>query len=228
MKTICKTDGVTTSFIVAEVEPAHHDVLRGLYYSPAAEGFAKSYPAETPDLDRIYCHFARSAQAMVRQAARQEPVAWEEALEMFLNLVGGHTLVWWLVGSTALAVRGIEVAPGDVDIVTDDSGAERLNELLREYQVEPLQRSEGWIWNSFGRAFMGARLEWVGGVNVGADSPAISDFGPTAAARLEVVKWHGVEIMVPPLDLQLAVSERRGMKERADKIRRFLHNGQGV
>jgi hypothetical protein len=162
----------------------------------------------------------------VRQAARQEPMPWEDTLETYLALIRGHALNWYLVGSTALAVRGIEVSPGDIDIVTDDDGAERLNDLLSDRLLEPLQRSQGWIWNSFGRAFLSGLLEWVGGVNGGADRPAVSDFGPAAASRLEVVTWRGVDIKVPPLDLQLAVSERRGMADRADKIRRRLLTGR--
>lgn len=222
MKTLLRTDGIATSFVLSDVEPACHDAVRGLAYQPAAEGFARSFPSDTPGLDRIYAHFERSAAAMVRQAARQQPVPWEDTLEALMDRIRGHALHWYLVGSTALAVRGIEVAPGDVDIVTDDDGAERLNDLLAEYLVEPPQRSPGWIWDSFGRAFLGGRLEWVGGVNAGADRPAVSDFGPAAASRLEVVTWRGVDIRVPPLDLQLAVSERRGMTDRADRIRERL------
>lgn len=222
MKTILRTDGVTTSFVLGQVEAAYHDAVRHLAYQPIADGFAKSFPASTPGLDEIYRHFERSAAAMVRQAARREPMPWEDTLETYLALIRGHSLNWYLVGSTALAVRGIDVSPGDIDIVTDDAGAERLNAMLSDRLVEPLQRSQGWIWNSFGRAFFSGLLEWVGGVNGGADRPAASDFGPEAASRLEVVRWRGVDIKVPPLDLQLAVSERRGMAGRAEKIRRCL------
>ena len=55
----------------------------------------------------------------------------------------------------------------------------------------------------------------VGDVDPSVDSPEPSDFGPVAAGKLEVVDWHGFKIRVPPLDLQLRVSERRGLFERA-------------
>jgi hypothetical protein len=42
MKTIRKTEGTTTSFIMADLDPAYHDAVRALYYSPVEEGFAES------------------------------------------------------------------------------------------------------------------------------------------------------------------------------------------
>lgn len=225
MRPYFQTDGATASFVVADVEPAYHDVLRGLYYLPEGDVFSKHFPAETPELDGIFHHFERSADAMVRQAAGQDRVPWESVLEQLFELTRSHNVDWYLVGSAALAVRGLAISPGDVDLVTSEQGAEELERLLRDHRVEPLQRSEGWIWRSFGRAFLGGRLEWVGGVNEGADKPEASDYGPVALSRLEVVRWRGVEIKVPPLDLQLAVNERRGRIERAAQIRQWLHPG---
>lgn len=222
MRTLLKTDGITTSFVIADADPIYHEALRGLYYLPVADGFSKQFASDTPDLDRIFRHFERSAEEMVRQAAGQDPVRWDQTLERFLEILGSHTIDWCLVGSAALAVRGLDIAPGDVDLVTSAEDAERLEELLRDHRIEPLQRSEGWIWQSFGRAFLGGRLEWVGGVNARADMPELSDFGPTALSRLETVRWRGAEVRVPPLDLQLAVNERRGRADRADTIRRHL------
>ncbi len=225
MRTRYETDGATASFVITDAEPAFHEALRGLYYLPDADGFSKHFAADTLDLDAIFRHFERSAEVLVRQAAGQVSVAWEPILEKVLELTQGHAIDWCLVGSAALAVRGLDAHPGDVDLVTSESGAEQLDEVFRDYRIEPLQRSEGWIWQSFGRAFIGGRLEWVGGVNDGADRPEASDFGPTALARLETVRWRGAEVKVPPLDLQLAVNERRGRHDRAALIRQRLSEG---
>ncbi len=222
MRTIYREDGGTASFIFAEVEPEYEDAVRGLYYMPVEGGFAKTYPTSTPGLDRIYDNFECHAQAIVLQAARIQPVDWRSSLSTFLELVDGSEIDWWLCGSAALALRGLDVAPCDLDLVVDDETARELNELLAEHLVEPLQVSEGWIWSSFGRAFLGARVEWVGGVNSGADTPEASDFGLIAAKRLELVEWRGRDVLVPPLDLQLAVSERRGLTDRAETIREFM------
>ena len=70
-----------------------------------------------------------------------------------------------------------------------------------------------------GRAFLHTRIEWVGEVHRSADEPEISDFGPTAAAQLEEIQWNGFTMRVPPLALQEAVSQRRGLTDRVERIR---------
>jgi hypothetical protein len=51
------------------------------------------------------------------------------------------------------------------------------------------------------------------------DIPEPSDFGPFAAKNVDIVNWNGYELRVPPLELQLRQSERRGLTERIKKIR---------
>jgi len=70
----------------------------------------------------------------------------------------------------------------------------------------------------WGRAFLGARLEWIGAPKPGVDSPSPANFGPVAASRLETVTWEGWQLRVPPLYLQRAVSQRRGLTGRVALI----------
>ncbi len=101
-----------------------------------------------------------------------------------------------------------------------------MGELLLEYLVEPVVDCRlAWISDWWGRAFLHARVEWVGDVHADVDQPHAVDFGPVAASRLETVNWHGNEIRVPPLDLQMQVSKRRGLDERVKEIERFLNMG---
>lgn len=224
MKTLRLNVGSNALFVLTEVAPELHDAVRGLYYQPVEAGFAKTFPRDTPQLDGIYQHFERHAADMVLQAAHRQAVDWPRALDALLQRLAGERIEWYLVGSVALALRGIDVQPHDLDlVVSDDEGGERLSELLADHLIEPVQRSPGWIWNSFGRAFLHARIEWVARVNPQADQPEPSDFGPAAAQRLENVGWRGADIRVPPLDLQLAVAQRRGLGERAELIRAFMN-----
>jgi hypothetical protein len=63
MKTLCKTEGMQTSFIIADLDPIYYDAVRGLSYLPHEDGFAKTYPANTPHLDIFYfiktSHFSK-------------------------------------------------------------------------------------------------------------------------------------------------------------------------
>src|SRR5262245_22125903 len=228
LRTLRKISGEQTLFVIADLDPAYHAAARALVYQPVVDGFAKAYPSDTPHLDRIYEQFAQHAEAMVLQAAHVQPVPWEQALGAFLALVEGQAIDWWLGGSAALAARGIDIAPGDIDLIVDDAGAQRLGALLLEYLVEPVLPVQGWFCNWWGRAFLGARVEWIGGPDERADQPELGDFGPAAASRLEMISWQGRAIRVPPLDLQLAISQRRGRTETAAKIRRWLEDKTAV
>src|SRR5829696_1322769 len=148
------------------------------------------------------------------------PPAWDAALELVLDRAS-H-VDWWLTGSAALALRGLPVAPRDVDLVTTLSGAWELGERLSDVLVEPLSTSADWVAEVFGRAYGPARIEWVGGVRAWVDEPEPADLGPYAAARLETVEWRGHAIRVPPLVLQLASSSRRGLEDRVAAIQRAL------
>jgi len=222
VKPVRKTINNRVYFILAELEPSCHQAAQHLHYQAVAGGFAKSFPAGTPHLDRIYHNFARSAEEMVRQQAGLTPVPWDQTLGAFLRRIEGQHLDWWLGGSAALAVRGLPVVPGDLDLVVDDASAQKLGELFLDHLIEPVEPVQDWFCRWWGRAFWYARIEWVGGVDETADQPDITDFGPTAAGRLETVSWRGYNIKVPPLDLQLAVCQRRGLTERARMIEQRL------
>ena len=224
MKATCRTVGSQTCFIISKLDPAHFETVRDLAFKQVEDGFARLYPADSPHLDRICQNFERCVEELILQKAGIHPAPWEQALLALLEKIKDQDIDWWLVGSAALAVRGIDISPHDIDLSVDDAGANKLGEVLLDYLVQPVEAAQDWICNWFGRAFLHARIEWVGGVDERADTPDMSDFGPTAATRRETINWHGHELQVPPLDLQLMVSERRGLTERAEKIKHFMMN----
>jgi hypothetical protein len=200
------------------------DLPRGL--APAARKAAytfregawiRSFPEGTPHLDQAWANFQRLIEPCLRQAAGWEPVPWQEALAEVCRRFAGTGVDWWLAGSAALAVRGIEVAPGDLDLIVADEHAHRVGDLLLDTLIEPVAPVD-WFCRWWGRAMLGARVEWVGGVGPAADQPQVTDFGPVAASRLELVRWRDHQIRVPPLELQRLVSVRRGLTERVRLI----------
>ncbi len=225
MNTSCEVIGNEIVFVLSDVDPAYHQAVRDLGYSEANDVFRRTLPAVTPDLDRVCRNFERYAEAMVLQTARVQPVPWEQALRAFLDLVEPFEINWWLAGSAALAVRGLDIQSRDFDINVDDAGTQMLGIVLQDYLVEPVTNVD-WFCRWWGRAFLQPRFEWVGGVDERADDPLVSDFGPTAASRLEQVTWHGTLLRVSPLRLQLEVSKRRGLADRVAKIERVLE-GRG-
>jgi len=220
------TDADTTWFAISGVVPElavpAERVL--MDYQRNGDEWRRGYPADTPGLDICWQNFANCAELMLRQAARLQPVPWCETLHELCRRTSGRESDWWLAGSTALAVRGARIEPGDVDLVCSDDSALSLGMIFADALIEPVVcDSSGSISDYWGRAFLTARLEWIGAPKAGVDSPSPSDFGPIAASRLETVTWEGWQLRVPPLDLQRAVSQRRGLTTRVALIDAILN-----
>lgn len=206
------------SGIAPELEGPAERLLMG--YERHGDEWRRAYPADTPGLEICWRNFRNCAERMVRQAARLEPVPWRETLRELCRRASDLASEWWLTGSAALAVRGVSIEPGDVDLVCSGRGAVTLGKVFADALIEPVVRADtGWISDYWGRAFLGARLEWIGSPKPGVDSPLPCDYAPVAAARLETVRWEGWQLRVPPLDLQRAVSQRRGAHRARDPNR---------
>lgn len=209
-------------FAVAGLDDALTVAVERAGYRWMGEAWARAYPVGAAHLDQAWATFSREIERMLRQAARLDPVPWREALRELCRRSEGSGVGWWLTGSAALAVRGVALWPGDLDLVCSVADAQRLGDLLADVLIEPvapwMKEPDGWISDWWGRAFCHARIEWIAGVRAHADSPSPSDFGAVAAAGLETVCWERWRISVPPLSLQRAVSDRRGLADRVAAI----------
>lgn len=226
MRTALEVHDNEALFTIADLNPDYLQAARDLYFQPLADRdgvFAKNFPADTPQLEAIFANFERNIEPLLLQTAGLAPVRWQAALEDFLNRIEGQPIDWYLVGSASLAVRGMNVSPRDLDVVlVSEADVLRVRDLMLDVTVEPFARSDGWIAGWFGRTYLHARLEFVGVVVPGVDDYGVCDFGPAAAARLETIEWRGRSLRVPPVDLLLAVTEARGLADRAAEIRRWL------
>lgn len=191
-------------------------------YGQVADGrFATQWFREGAQVDRYFEHFAASIETMILQSARLVPVPWEDALLEFVRRVRGTALRWWLYGSAALAVRGLAIEPGDIDINVSDTWL--AGRLFDDVLVAPVSEMRGWVAKSGGRAFRSAIIEWLADPLVEYDDAAAPhEQGPLIISQLETVHWHGHAIRLPPLSAQLHVCERRGLNGRADLIRRAM------
>jgi hypothetical protein len=206
-------------FVVAASGALSGERLEHLGYLGIGDGrFATRWFRASPGLSRYYERFTSSIEQMVLQSARVVAVPWEDALLETLQRLAPTELRWWLYGSAALAVRGIDITPGDIDLNVGD--AEIAGYIFDDLLVTPVEDLEGWVAKRVGRAFYGAVIEWLSEPLVENDDPANPhEQGPLVADRLEFVEWRGHEIAVPPLSAQLASCERRGLRERVELIR---------
>jgi hypothetical protein len=210
--------GVEADRVVVRCDdPALGQALVDLYFPREDDRYAKRFPAGS-FTDATLVRFREALMPLLRQTARLDTVPWREALHDAVRRLDGAGIDWWLVGSAALAVRGLQVEPRDIDLVISDADARRAADAFEDVLIEPAVETDGWISRWFGRAWLSARVEWVAGVSPAVDEPFPSDFGPAAAAALTEIEWEQTVIRVPPIELQREVSARRGLADRVALI----------
>lgn len=205
------------AFVIRTDEADLQEVLPSLAYGrEGGDEFVNRF-ARSELAPAAYERFARCVPDLLAQTARRVAPPWEESLVNLHRLLGEG---WLLCGSAALAVRGVELTPRDIDLVVVDH--EATVEALAHLLIQPPQRKDGWIAEWFGRAWDGTRLEWVAGTRPDLDDHEwTSDIGPDAVRRAETIVWRGLRFTVPPLDLQLAVTRERGLDDRVAAIERL-------
>jgi len=156
------TDDGTTWFAIsgvgAELAAPAEQVL--MDYQRSGDEWRRGYPADTPGLDICWQNFADCAELMLRQAARLQPVPWRETLHELCRRTRGRESSWWLAGSTALAVRGARIEPGDIDLVCSGDGALGLGVISPTRSSSRSSTTPAAL-----SATTGAARSWVPGLN---------------------------------------------------------------
>jgi hypothetical protein len=206
-------------FVISTDDSLYQERLEHLgYLGIDDDRFATVWFADSASVPRFYERFASSIELMVLQSARLVAVPWDAALLEVVRRVESSGLTWWLYGSAALAVRGIEITPGDIDLNVDD--AYLAGELFDDLLVTPVLELDAWAAKRVGRAFSVAIIEWLSEPHAHLDNPANPhEQGPYVADRLETIEWRGYQLRVPPLASQLVTCERRGLTDRAELVR---------
>jgi hypothetical protein len=212
------TESATTEFWVFGADPALETALEQLWWERRVGGWCRSFACPAAQAAPAFANLERLFEPALRQAAGLDPVPWQDALAEVCRRFGPAGVDWWLAGSAALAVRGAPLSPGDLDLIVSGPDSARAGSLLADGLIEPVVRAGWGLSQWWGRAVVHARIEWAGGVTAAADEPELTDFGPAAAAALQVVRWRDWDIRVPPLALQRAVSMRRGLSARVALI----------
>lgn len=195
-------------------------VKMGWHHQPS--GAFERWVDDTPILDAVFHRFEHHLPLMLLQSSRQVEPDWKTGLHAFAERMDGSGVFWWLYGSAALAVRGIDVAPGDVDLAVED--AQRTAEAMESLLVLPVTYMPRWLADWTAWSFAGAIVEWIQGAHPTGSSPP-HEQEPAIIDSLEEVSWEGHPILVPPVSSQLAIVEARSLMARAAAIRQHLDAG---
>jgi len=204
---------------ILDADPGQQTALAKLGFGA---DLVQRYPPGTRYFDRAVANLRQDLDEMVGQSITTgAPPGWAGALEDLLRRAGQARVPVAVVGSTALAVRGVNVRPGDIDVITTTEGADALADAYQETLVMPVATVPGF--GRWSRAFTrGFRVEWLG-------NPARVHEGPwplaasawSIASPFEEIGWENRTLRVPPLEVQRRVEAHRGRPDRVAAIDKY-------
>jgi len=140
-----------------------------------------------------------------------------EALQAVVQKLKSTDIKWALAGSLSLALQGVKVDPGDIDILTDREGAYRIAGLLKKHEKQPVRlRSDKWSRSHFGEfEIKGVKIEVMGDLE-----EKTGDKWTSLSGRLVSPKSIKIDRMkVPVSSLEEQLKSYRLSGRRQDKIR---------
>ena len=172
------------------------------------------FPAGTPYLEVTLANLRRLHPQVLPQAAPGAVPDWERAIDLVLERLAGSGVEWMFIGGAALVVQGVQINPGDVDVITNVAGAKAMNDIFSDCLITPAAPLADW--GHFGRAFHGAKIEWAG--NDPSENPQMWNLG----APQRVISWHARDIRVALLETYLRIERNRGRTDRVAAIEAVL------
>ena len=144
------------------------------------------------------------------------------ALKIITEKLRNQQIIWSLVGSTNLALQGVKVEPNDIDILTNGKDAFKIHELLKEYEVRPVELKQLDIFESYFSELNinGVKVEIMGDLKrkIGEDwTPLIERLNKTIMIDVENVK-----VPVTPLEEELKAYKKLGRDKDKKKIEKIL------
>lgn len=192
------------------------------FYSDSDEEYTRTYPRSmmfNHDENSIEMHYNRFINREYFEEKNQSKI--DDALEWICDNHKKNDVKWWLAGSAALYIRGIDVIPHDIDVMTYMSEIDKIKEIVYDKIIEPFHFVTGWVVKGFGVIDYNCRIDYAFEPEKYVDDNGYCDFGLYAEQHLEKIVWHGREIQIPPIELHVLSNVRRGRQSIVDAINNY-------
>lgn len=226
MKVQVSREGNAYVYTVSDRSGVSGGELKSMYFEPDENGtYRRVYPAglmfahDARSLETNYNNYLLDKESGVHKNDRN---IIDNAIEWVCSVHESNGIKWWLAGSAALYVRGIDVLPHDIDVMTCKTEIEKLRQAVGKHISEPFHHVTNWVVKGFGVVYRRYRIDYAFEPEEWVDGNGCVDFGPYAQSHLEEIKWNGRTILVPPLELHIKSNLERGRTEVVDKIKAAL------
>lgn len=223
MKIHVSREGNAYIYKVSDRSGVSDSELKSMYYECDENGlYRRIYPASLMFehdgrlLENNYNNYLMDKENEIHTDDRK---IIDNAIEWICSVHENNGIKWWLAGSAALYVRGIDVLPHDIDVMTYKTEIEKLQQAFGKYISEPFHHVTNWVVKGFGVVYRQYKIDYAFEPEEWVDGNGRVDFGPYAQAHLEKIKWNGRTISVPPLELHIKSNAARGRTGVVDKIK---------
>lgn len=204
------------AYCAEEVDRQYWEYFQSEMWWHLGNSFIKTYDNVK---DFAYCaeNFAKYGEASIQQRLKIRPTPWEKALGLLIPEMKQIGVDWFIHGSTAMALWGIEVKPKGVDVIIPNySDFEKVRNHFYKRAVYPFERCDNWVESGLGGIFMEA--------NVGFAFHN-KEWEPYDMNRHDKLLYNGEPVYVSTLEMLRQDNECYGRPERVrlieEKIRQM-------
>jgi len=180
------------AFFAEDVDEKYWDYFKENLWWQIGNSFIKSYD-NVRDFEYCADNFTRYGETAIKQQLKILPAPWEKALDSFIPEIKKLGVDWYVHGSAAMALWGIDVAPKDVDIIIPNySDFDKVRNHFCKFAIRPIERCENWVMSGYGEIFM----EAVIGIAF-----HNKELEPYDMSKLGKVDYKGTEVYVSSLEM---------------------------
>lgn len=197
------------AYYAEDIDEKYWDYFKDNLWWQIGNNFIKSY-------DNVkgfeYCaeNFTRYGEMAIKQQLKILPTPWKKALDLFIPEIYKLDVDWFVHGSTAIALWGIDVEPKDINIIIPNySDFDTVRNHFYKLAIRPIERCENWLMSGLGDIFM----ESVIGIAF-----YNKELEPYDMSKLGKVVYNGMEVYVLSLEMLQQDNENFGRWERVKAI----------
>lgn len=226
MKCYCYETDLSFIFCAEDVESTQlESMIRHKGWKEIDGKFLMPYPqhmfTSPRDKELMNDNFARFGQAMFKSGLFG--FDWEKPLELLSQKFKENEIEWYIVGSVSDTVRGVDVIPGDIDIVIHTRDYDKVKNICYSHYsdsiMSPFTDNRGLFPLRFiGRLFLAGAL-----FEIAADEEwNMENRKPT----YEMVSWNGFDLYVDALQLRYDIERGRKREDRIKAIEAYMNHNK--
>ncbi|MDD4296294.1 MAG: AraC family transcriptional regulator [Ruminiclostridium sp.] len=144
------------AFFAEDVDEKYWDFFKENLWWQIGNSFTRSYD-NVKDFEYCAENFTRYGETAIKQQLKILTTPWEKALDLFIPEIKKLGVDWFVHGSVAMSLWGIDVAPKDVNIIIPNySDFDKVRNHFYKLAIRPIERCENWLMSGLGEIFMDA------------------------------------------------------------------------